>query len=114
MCSIAKESAFQFTNPVLKYLEFQLSEVFSVQPDKETVSVQTKLGLSIKKDDVLPEAIVDLSFELGEKNDNCPFYVHAIYILSVSIAYYITLYDVAFCQIFKKSVIFGRVCSFLE
>ena len=78
MCSIAKESAFQFTNPVLKYLEFQLSEVFSVQPDKETVSVQTKLGLSIKKDDVLPEAIVDLSFELGEKNDNCPFYVHAI------------------------------------
>lgn len=78
MCSIATESTFKFTNPLLKYLEFCLNDDFVVKPDKETVQLQARLDKSIQRDKNLNEATVDLSFEFGKKDATSPFYIRAV------------------------------------
>ncbi len=71
------ESAFQFTNPALTDLEFKINEEFNKQEDKE---VQLSISMSVQVDRSADtnEAIVGLTFELGEKGVNVPFYVKAV------------------------------------
>lgn len=71
------ESTFQFTNPALTNLEFKINDEFNKQEDKE---IQLSISMSIQVDRVetTNEAIVGLTFELGEKNENVPFYIKAV------------------------------------
>ena len=57
MCSVAVESTFQFTSPALKYIEFGINTGFVVEAGQAT-HVQTKLNISVRKDDSLPEAVL--------------------------------------------------------
>lgn len=77
MCSIVPESPFQFTTPMLSYLLFEPNEDFNIQSDKE-IQTQIRMGVAIKKNNFSPEATVDLTVEIGEKDGESPFYIRAV------------------------------------
>lgn len=77
MCSIVPESTFQFTTPVLAYLEFAPNKDFDAPPNQE-VQTQIRMGASVNKSNVSPNATVDLTVEMGEKDGNSPFYIRAV------------------------------------
>lgn len=77
MGSVIPDSPFQFTTPVLSYLVFEQNEDFKIQPDKE-VQTQIKMGVAVKKSNVSPEAAVSLTVEIGEKDEDSPFYIRAV------------------------------------
>lgn len=70
-------SIFQFSNPVLTNLEFELNKGFCKQDNGE---IQIKMNMSVKvsKRDIANEAEVKLVCTIGEKNDNSPFYIKAV------------------------------------
>ena len=71
------ESAFQFTNPILKELDFSLNEGFEKVVNKE-IPIQLSLSVQVNKSAVKNEAMVELTVEIGEKCDNVPFWIRAI------------------------------------
>ncbi|MBQ3456094.1 MAG: hypothetical protein IJG36_06630, partial [Synergistaceae bacterium] len=77
MCSIVPESTFQFTTPVLAYLEFAPNKDFDAPPNQE-VQTQIRMGVAVNKSNVSPNATVDLTVEMGEKDGNSPFYIRAV------------------------------------
>ena len=76
MCSI-ENSAFQFTKPTLSAFDFEINEKFKGYPNQK-IEFQTKISVTVQKNNYMPNAFVTIDFELGEKNDKCPFYIHAI------------------------------------
>ncbi|MBQ6982255.1 MAG: protein-export chaperone SecB [Synergistaceae bacterium] len=77
MCSIVPESSFQFTTPVLAYFEFAPNKDFNAPPDQE-VQTQIRMGVAVNKNNLSPNATVDLTVEMGEKDGNSPFYIRAV------------------------------------
>lgn len=77
MCSIVPESPFQFTTPVLSYFVFEPNEDFAIQSDQE-IQTPIKMGVSVKKNDKTPEATVELTVEIGDREDKSPFYIRAV------------------------------------
>lgn len=71
------ESAFQFTNPTLASLSFQVNEDFE-NPNNKEIQIQMKMSVSISKDDGINEAVVRLCVEIGEKNELLPFWIKAV------------------------------------
>ena len=72
------ESSFQFTNPSLTQLEFLVNELFDKENNKQA---KIKMHLSIeveKKDNILGEAQVALTLEMGDKSADVPFYIRAV------------------------------------
>lgn len=70
------KSSFQFTNPVLKNLTFNLNDNFNNQENKK-VQLGIKLSTQITKTPGFDEAVVELNIEIGERKANCPFFVNA-------------------------------------
>lgn len=70
-----KKSSFQFTNPVLLRLDFQINEDFSSK-DSISVPIQFQVQKSTK-DQTEKMATVKLSVTVGEKTNNMPYYISA-------------------------------------
>ena len=68
------KSSFQFTNPILTDLEMHLNDGFDGGRTK-TVEIGTKLSFENNKDDSKNRATVSLQVEVGELNDDLPFYI---------------------------------------
>lgn len=77
MCSVVPESTFQFASPELAYFEFVPNKDFNAQNGKD-VNLQIKMGVSVKKNNLSPEATVDLTVKIGDKGGNSPFYILAV------------------------------------
>lgn len=71
------ESAFQFTNPALSALEFWINKNFNGEKDTK-IQIRMNMSVKVAKKENLNEAIVELNVEIGEKNDDIPFYIKAI------------------------------------
>lgn len=71
------ESAFQFTNPALSGLEFWINKNFNGEKDTK-IQIRMNMSVKVAKKENLNEAIVELDVEIGEKNDDIPFYIKAI------------------------------------
>lgn len=70
------KSSFQFSNPVLTDFVLCLNEGFDNQGNKE-VQIKMSMSVDVSKHETAKEALVGLTFEIGEKNDNTPFYIKA-------------------------------------
>ena len=70
------ESAFQFTNPALSALEFWINKNFNGEKDTK-IQIRMNMSVKVAKKENLNEAIVELNVEIGEKNDDIPFYIKA-------------------------------------
>ncbi len=70
------ESAFQFTNPALIDLEFSINEGFNNQKNK-AVQIAINMSIQINRSEEAEEAVVGLTFEIGEKAEDVPFYIRA-------------------------------------
>lgn len=71
------ESAFQFTNPSLIKLEFEIKDGFDVKKDEE-IEFNINMSVNVNKYPNKNEAHVELIFESGEIGENAPFYICAI------------------------------------
>lgn len=71
------ESAFQFKNPALTHLEFEVNEEFDNRKNGE-VQIRINMSVQISRNSNSNEALVGLEFEIGEKSDDCPFYIKAV------------------------------------
>ena len=68
-----KTSEFQFSNPALSELEFYINEYGT---DGENISVA--LGMMVNKERISEtEALVELTVEIGKKDNSSPFYIKA-------------------------------------
>ena len=70
------ESAFQFSNPSLTKFEFGINDGFNNTCGSE-VNFKINIGVNVKRNEDKNEAIVELNFEVGEKNDTCPYHISA-------------------------------------
>lgn len=66
---------FQFTNPSLSELQFCVNE--SYNSEEEEINVKLAINVA-KKRTGDKEAIVEVTVEIGEKNGEAPFYIHAV------------------------------------
>ena len=71
------ESAFQFTNPALSGLEFWINKKFNSEKDTK-IQIRMNMSVKVAKEENRNEALVELDVEIGEKNDDIPFYIKAI------------------------------------
>lgn len=71
------ESAFQFTNPALVGLMFELNHEFNNEKNQE-VNFEINFSVSINRSKDLNEAEVALKFNLGKPEVDYPFYIEAI------------------------------------
>jgi len=67
------ESAFQFTNPALTYIEFNINPNFNTKYTE--VQIKHSISVNITKNN--DQARVSLICEIGEKNESCPFWIKA-------------------------------------
>lgn len=70
------ESKFQFTNPALTALDFEIDETFDNQEGQE-VKIKIDMSVQVSKSTESNEAVVGLTFQLGDRNGESPFYVKA-------------------------------------
>lgn len=70
------ESAFQFTNPVLTGLELLLNSEFDAQKNSE-IKIRINFSVNVEKEKQSNEAVVSLACEIGEQNENSPFWIKA-------------------------------------
>lgn len=71
------ESAFQFTNPSLIKLEFEINDGFDVKRDEE-IEFNINMSVNVNKNPSANEAHVELIFASGEIGETAPFYICAI------------------------------------
>ena len=71
-----ENSAFQFTNPVLKEFEFIPNPGFDISRNKE-VNMQNNISFQVTKMNDSNEAEVCLTVEIGEKSELIPFWIKA-------------------------------------
>ncbi len=71
-----ENSAFQFTKPVLENIEFCINSEFR-NCTKQEVQIETKMQVTVEKDEDKDEAVVFLDVEIGGKDAELPFYVKA-------------------------------------
>ena len=69
-------SEFQFKNPVLTDLIFEVNEDFDKQ-NKKNVQIKLNIDISIEKREN-KEATVKLSVKIGEKSDKDPYFIKAV------------------------------------
>lgn len=68
-----KTSEFQFSNPALSELEFYINEY-----DTQDEDISVALGMTVNKERVSEtEAVVELTVEIGQKDNSAPFYIKA-------------------------------------
>lgn len=70
------ESSFQFTNPVLRYLEFGMNNSFD-NKQKQQVKLGLNFRINIDRKDESNLAEVELEVRIGEKSGEAPFFVIA-------------------------------------
>lgn len=70
-----RTSEFQFSNPTLSELQFYISDTYN--PDTDEINVNLAINVA-KKRTGEKEATVELTIEIGEKNEKAPFYVKAV------------------------------------
>lgn len=68
-------SEFQFTNPSLSELKFCVNEEY--HSEEEEINVKLAINVA-KKRTADKEAIVEVTVEIGEKNEEAPFYIFAV------------------------------------
>ena len=61
----------------MPHLEFAPNKDFDAPPNQE-VQTQVRMGVAVNKSNVSPNATVDLTVEMGEKDGNSPFYIRAV------------------------------------
>lgn len=69
-------SSFQFSNPVLLKLDFQVNENYSAS-DNHLLPIQLQVK-NPQTNSSESTATVELSVKVGEENDQMPYYIHAI------------------------------------
>ena len=67
-----KGSKFQFSNPTLMNLTFEINQKFQAPPDG-TVDIQVSCHINVKRDPGKNQAVVELTVEAGNKNKEAPF-----------------------------------------
>ena len=72
-----EKSKFQFTNPVLTHMFFEMNSDFESNSNKE-VQIKQQISVEIMPYDGKKETTVAIRFELGEQNDDCPFYMTVV------------------------------------
>ncbi|MBQ4401956.1 MAG: protein-export chaperone SecB [Synergistaceae bacterium] len=77
MCSEIPESPFQFSTPELACLEFVPNRDFDAPPNSE-VRTSIRMGITVRRNNLAPEAEVELTMNIGEKDVNSPFYIRAV------------------------------------
>ena len=70
------ESAFQFTNPSLREVEFSVNDGFNNQKEQK-IKIPMHLSVNVKKAEDKNEASVDLLCEVGGKSEEYPFWIRA-------------------------------------
>lgn len=73
---MSRKSDFQFTNPSLLKLSYEINKTFRTDEEKQfqiEVKTETKVGMS----DSGNEAFVILHIEIGAKDNNMPFWIEA-------------------------------------
>lgn len=74
------KSKFQFTNPVLKRLEFVIHDAF-VQTDALSIDIKIKRDIrdiENSNTDTGGTALVSVTICIGAKDDSTPFYIEAV------------------------------------
>ena len=70
-----KTSEFQFSNPTLSELQFCINDAYHTALKEISVN----LGINVANKRISErEATVELTLEIGEKNDMTPFYIRAV------------------------------------
>lgn len=69
-----KTSDFQFSTPILAEIEFCINNAYSA--DNEEIDVSIKMLVNKERVEE-HKAIVELTVEIGEKDDSAPFYIKA-------------------------------------
>lgn len=70
-----RTSQFQFSNPMLSSIQFNVNDTY----EANDAEVCMNINIDIKKERIAErEAIVELTLEIGENNENAPFYVKAV------------------------------------
>lgn len=72
-----KNSSFQFTNPILLELQFEVNKSFDANANNG-INIPTNFNINISKKNDAAEAIVELTVTLGAQDNNMPFYVKAV------------------------------------
>lgn len=75
-----QKSDFQFTNPALTRMDFQINHDFS--GSSENVDLNIKINVNVKSDPYNKErdantAIVEVNVNIGAKDGNAPFWIDA-------------------------------------
>ncbi len=69
-----KPSSFQFSNPILVNMTFEANRHFK---GDNNVDIPTNFNVSIHEDENSPEAIVELTVEIGRRDESTPYYISA-------------------------------------
>ncbi len=69
-----KKSEFQFTSPAVTALEFLVNEAFDVEKNSK-VGISTSFSRSIHQAENAPEALVEITIEVGTKGEKAPFFL---------------------------------------
>lgn len=69
------ESSFQFTNPTLSKMEFLINDGFDNK--KTEVQMRMNISVNVSKEKDKNKALVSLTCEIGEKNNDAPFWIRA-------------------------------------
>lgn len=72
-----KPSNFQFTNPSLLNLDYQINKDFAPNKNTSEIEVNFSTNCNIIKNEGSKEAIVELSISIGQKDNSVPFYISA-------------------------------------
>lgn len=67
-----RESAFQFSNPVLTNINFFLNEHFVPEQDTQEIPIKTNVQVCEPEDNT---ADVALTIDVGQNNDEYPFFI---------------------------------------
>ena len=67
-----KPSSFQFSNPILVNMTFEVNRHFK---GDNNVDIPTNFNVSIHEDENSPEAIVELTVEIGRRDESTPYYI---------------------------------------
>ena len=71
-----KPSSFQFSNPVLVKMIFEINRNFK-NDKNDNIDIPKNFNVSIHENENSPEAIVELTVEIGRQDESTPYYISA-------------------------------------
>ena len=72
-----QSSSFQFTNPFLAHFEFEINTKY-LHNDDIPINIPITFNVHIDKKPSEFSAIVELTVELGERDESSPFFIKAV------------------------------------